>query len=338
MDNTIDMTDLEEALSKMANPGLTIQPTDIPIYTPTNQLTNSTLNTMPKSNTKAKVSNSSNLSTGVLLHNLAGLTNITHNKLDILIDSSMRLQQAMQNILAEQSRQTELLGIIARNTANSSPSTPTMSKQIVDNGMNIKQLGFNDTKHLITDLILKVIKEAEKKIIERGKQYRSSRALKDNMMNAAVRIACKEDFKIDGEVRSVIKLPESKSPMVLKLARRLGSIDGIAPVLNPTTLKELFEDTDVRALMSIVQDIMERLSIIKIIIPFYEGDIIKSIYYPYFDKDGELLCHWDKIVPRQETPEEALVMNATATIREKIAKMLAKGASMKATLRVCIKE
>jgi len=158
------------------------------------------------------------------------------------------------------------------------------------------------------------------------------------MVKAAVKIACKSEFKDSNGTRGPIKMPDNKNDIAVRLAEKIGAINDLIPVLDANSLRELFSNTELRPLMSIVQDVIERICIIRIILPFYEADMINAISFPYFDTDGQIICDWNKIMRRNETSNEAAVMNTTISNREKIAGLIAKGLSVKTVLRAVIKE
>ena len=134
-----------------------------------------------------------------------------------------------------------------------------------------------------------------------------------------------------------LDLPDNKSHSTLKVASKLGSIDGTNPVLTPEAFRELFDDTDCRIFTTLVEKVIERLVILRILLPYYEADILTAISYPYFNKSGEVMCDWNRLVPRSETAHEAAVASATLENRNKIATMLAKGVSQKAVIRAVLK-
>lgn len=276
-----------------------------------------------------------------LLYNMSGLQTTTNSKLDILTDTMLRTQQILQSIYTEQVRQTELLAIIARNTACNNSSKSESVRQSIggqrkDN--TIKNYGFTDTQSLVAELIVKLLKQVEIQISSRGHAYRSTRVMEPRMVKAAVKVACKCEFKDSTGIRAPIKMPDNKNEIAAKLAEKIGAIDDLIPVLDANALRELFSSTDLRPLMSIVQDVVERICIIRIILPFYEADMINAISYPYFDTEGQVICDWNKIMKRNETTEETTVMTTSISNREKIATLIAKGLSIKTVLRAVIKE
>jgi hypothetical protein len=97
-------------------------------------------------------------------------------------------------------------------------------------------------------------------------------------------------------------------------------MNGYSPILDSATLRDLFTNSEFRVVSTIFQNIMERLKVIRIILPFYEADIINALVFPYFDKDGGLLCDWNTLQPRVETQEEAAVMITSITIPRKYRK------------------
>lgn len=284
---------------------------------------------------------SSQYSSNKLLYNIGGLQTTTNSKLDLLTDAVLRMNQTLQNINSEQKKQTELLSVIARNTVPNQITTPTASRQSTGtktNGLTVQQYGFTNARGIVSELITKLLKQVEIQMSARGHRYRSTRVMEETMMNKAVKIACDAEFKTSAGPKKPIKMPDNKNSMTLHVASRIGTVDGISPILNAETLRDLFDNTECRAFMSIVQDIMERLTIIGIVLPFYEADMIRAISFPYFDADGKVICDWNRVVQRNETVEEAAVMTTTITNREKIGTMIAKGVPLKSVLRAVIKD
>lgn len=285
--------------------------------------------------------NSSQYSSNKLLYNLGGLQTSSNSKLDSLTDAVLRMHQTLQNINSEQRKQTELLSIIARNTVPNQVQTPTISRQSTGSkgsSLTVQQYGFTNSRGIVSELITKLLKQVEIQMSAKGHRYRSTRVMEETMMNKAVKIACDAEFKTPDGPKKPIKMPDNKNSMTLHVASRVGTVDGISPILNAETLRDLFDNTECRAFMSIVQDIMERLTIIGIVLPFYEADMIRAISFPYFDADGKVICDWNKIVQRNESYEEAAVMTTSITNREKIGTMIARGIPLKSVLRAVIKD
>jgi len=284
---------------------------------------------------------SANYGTNSLLHNLCGYQNSTNNKLDALLDSSMRTQQLLDTLLKQQTKQIELLAMIARNTASNGNvvlGSPSNFEQISSTKGSVKDYGFINTQSIVTELLIKLIKEVEIKLNAKGLRYRSTRILETNVVSKAIKVACDNYFKDPSGTRQPIKMPTNTDKTAVYLASQVGTKGGINRTMNPATLREIFNDPNCRAFISIIQDIIERIKIIAIIIPFYEADIIRAISYPYFDKEEELICDWNKIQKRSETADEALVAEAKVTEKEKIATLIAKGVNIKSAIKAVIKE
>ena len=276
-----------------------------------------------------------------LLYNMSGLQTTTNSKIDILIDTQLRTQQILQSIHTEQVRQTDLLAIIARNTASNNSSKSESSRQLTSiqkKEDSIVNYGFTNTQSLVAELIARLLKQVEIQVIARDHGYRTTRVLELKMVKNAVEIACKSEFKDPEGLRGPIKMPDNKNTAAVKLAEKIGAIDDLIPILDANALRELFNSIELRPLMSIIQDIIERICIIRIILPFYEADMINAITYPYFDTEGQIICNWARLTKRNETTDEAVVMNTTITNRKKIGTLLAKGLSIKTVLRAVIKE
>lgn len=283
------------------------------------------------------------LSSAKQLYNLAGLQTTTNTKLDTLTDSINHLINTIQIANKETARQTELLETIARNTALSGYHTPTVAEKSnrgISSTSSVKDFGFNNGVSVISELIFRLLKQAEMKIESNGRRYRSTRVLKSNMIHNAVDITCKAQFRKTSDIEDVsnIVIPTNKDETMIQLATKLGSIDGMTPVLSDVALRELFTNSQFRVISTIFQSIMERLKVIRIVLPFYEADIINSLIFPYFNKEGELMCDWNKLQPRSETTEEAVIATTAITVRNNIGRMLARGVSVKSAINACIKE
>lgn len=341
MDQTIrNASELQRALLDLNNP--TTEYTNNPIAQHSSTVPQGQTNVQYTSQSSSKDrTNSDQYSSNKLLYNLGGLQTTTNSKVELLTDAVLRMHQTLENMHNEQKKQTELLSIIARNTIPNQTSTPITTRQNTSsksNSLTVQQYGFTNARGIISELIIKLLKQVEIQMSAKGHRYRSTRVMEEAMMNRAVKIACDAEFKTLDGVKKPIKIPDNKNPMTLHVASRVGTVDGISPILNAETLRDLFDNTECRAFMSIVQDIMERLIVIGIVLPFYEADMIKAISFPYFDADGKVICDWNRIVQRNETTEEAAVMTTSITNREKIGTMIAKGVPLKSVLRAVIKD
>lgn len=280
-------------------------------------------------------------STTQLLHNLGGLQTDNNRKIDLVNDSIIRMNRCLEAVLAEQQKQTELLATIARNTAYSMSAslTPTNTGSSSKfSKLAVKDYGFNNPQDVVSELLIKVLKEVEIQVKNRGIKYRSSRTLTRSIMNQAVKIACVAEFKSPNVANKPIKLPENKDNATIYVASRIGTTDNVNPILTAQAIRELFDDPECRTFMSGVEEIVERLTIIKVVLPYYEADMISSITYPYFDREGEVICDWSKLSSRSETEDESIVISLPAREREKVAKMIAKGLPLKTVLRAVTKQ
>lgn len=320
---SINMSDFQHA-STYNN-----EPPSNPFYTTNQQSIGINKNTTPL------------MSTSGLLYGLSGLQTTTNTKLDVLTNAIFSLTKSIDRLYSEQLKQTELLTMIARNTSMAHnysvtpPSnTPMNSKS---NTFKVKDFGFTNNIDIMSDLILKLIRQVEIQISNRNKQYKSTRDLNIKVMKQVIKAAVNNNFKINDEIESHLDLPDNKTQSTLKVASKLGSIDGTSPVLTPEAFRELFDDVDCRVFTALVEKIIERLCILRILLPYYEADILAAISYPYFNKSGEVMCDWNKLRPRSETALEAAVASTTLENRNKIASMLAKGISEKAVIRSVLK-
>lgn len=288
-----------------------------------------------QSSSKSRTS-SVQYSTSQLLYNLAGLTTTTNHKLDAMTDSVIRLQGLVETFIVEQKRQTELLGVIARNTSQGyvSPSTPVGPGKV----NKVKDYGFNNPIDVAAELIIKICREVDIQARSRGIRYRSSRELSRQLMNKAISVACSSEFRSTKVSSKPVKLPENKHSATLYIASRIGAVNDINPVLTAQAIRELFDDPECRIFMSAVEEIVDRLSIIRIILPYYEADIISAISYPYFDQEGRAICDWSKISSRSETPDESAVMSLQSKDRERLGIMLAKEVPIRAALSAVTKK
>lgn len=346
-DHTIrNVSDLQKALSSsLTLQPETNQPTNKPADADTENFNNDPAtqgNSDRKFTSKDRIA-TNQMGSSRLLHNLAGLQTVNNSKLDMMIDVMNRQNFLLQNIYEEQCKQTEFLSSIARNTSinNISNSNGSEYKSRTKGGaVSIKEYGFKDGISLISELIIKLLHEAEIKVDAKNRRYRSTRTITLNMVEKAVGVACKVEFKASADIQDVsaIKIPDNKDPTMVQLASKIGSVDDIAPVLNANALREIFINSEFRVFTTIFQTIMDRLKIIRIMLPYYEADIINAISFPYFDKDGELLCDMAKLMPRAETEDEAVMMTSKVTARENVGKMLAKRVGIRSAIKACIKE
>jgi hypothetical protein len=281
------------------------------------------------------------MSTVGILHNLSGLQTTTNTKLDILTDAIYGLTRSIDRMHKEQLKQTDLLIAISRNTSNMTmgvssaiPGTPMNMK---NTNIKVKDYGFTDRIDVMSNLILRLIKQVEIQITNRRIQYKSTRDLTITIMKQVVKIAVSKSFKVNGEIEPPLNLPDNKAQSTMKVASKLGTIDGTIPVLTPEAFRELFDDIDCRVFTVLVEKVIERLCIIRALLPYYEADILCAISYPYFYSDGQVICDWNALKPRSETINETKAMSATLTDRDKLASMLAKGVREQAAVRAIFK-
>lgn len=344
MDHTIrNVSELEQALANLSHePVNNVTTTDrLPASNIFNAQQQPDIRREDAKSTTASRTSSNQYSSNTLLYNLSGLQTTTNNKLDSIADGILRMQQTMQNIYEQQVKQTELLATIARNTTLSTSNVTSPNREslgLKTSNLTVKSFGFTNAQSIVSELIIKLLKRVEIQIHSRGRRYRSTRVMEPNMISKAVKVACDNGFKeLDG-TKSSIKMPDNKNEMTLRVASKIGAVDGLNPVLDANALRELFNDPECRSFMSIVQDIMERIKIVRIMIPFYEADMVNAISFPYFDSEGQVICDWNKIIQRSETPEEAAVITTSITNREKIGSLIARGIGVKAAIRAVIKD
>lgn len=279
-------------------------------------------------------------SSNQLLINIAGLQTTTNTKLDLLTDSVLRLNKTMEGIVDEQRKHTELLARIMSNTAeprmvqeNSGTPTGKSNKQMVH---KCKDYGFTNNIQVISEFIMGILKQAEIQIKSRGKGYRSSRTIERVMLDRAIKVLSEVDYNVGSERKSKIDIPETKSAPCVYLASRVGSIDSVKPVLNPHAITQLLNDPNCRTMTSAVEEIISRLKVIKWMIPYYEGDIVESLIYPYFDENGHIICDWSKINPRSETQLEAKILMTKTDNKEVLGRLVVKGVKFESAYKTSI--
>lgn len=291
------------------------------------------LDTKP-SNSKTRTS-TTQYSTSALLHNLAGLQTTNNTKVDNLTDAINRLTKVVEAVYNQQMKQTELLAAIVRNTAEG-PRTPVYSSS-KSSKLSVKDYGFTNPYDVAAELLIKILKQVEIKVKDQGIKYRSSKTLTKQMASAVIKIACNSEFKSNGLVNRAIKLPDNKEPATMLIASRIGSTDSSNPILTAHAIRELFDDSECRTFMVAFEEVMERLKTLKVLLPFYEGDMINALTYPYFDKEGNVMCTWSKLAPRSETDDENTIMGLKAKEREQLGQLVAKGVSLRAALKAVVK-
>ena len=341
MDHTVsNISELEKALSKLTQNENSHEHIDQSVPSTSSKDESTRSQALPSTNLRHQPP-STQYSSNSLLQNSNGLQTETNRKLDYLADCVLRLTQAVNGITKEQEKHTELLATIARNCISSTGQHFPISRRVSDikgTDMKLKDYNFINGEGIVCELIIKILKQVELQAMTRGCRYRSTRVMEKNMMRSAVEVACKTGFKVSpGVSKEPIKLPANKEPMILHIAGRVGEVNGIMPVLNSEALRDLFSDTNCSSFMSIVEEVIERLKIIRIMIPFYEADLVNAISFPYFDSNGSAICNWNLIIPRNETAEEAEVIGASVTNRKKIGTMIASGIKTKAAINSTIK-
>lgn len=357
MNYTIEnLSQLQQGLERMRRPSEIPSPSRSGNNTPTtSDVTDHNLHTQIKQenitpdyhiqspnirpHTSATRTNSSQMSSSSLLLNIAALQTTTNNKLDKLVDAIYGLHNAIDKVNKEQVRQSELLVSIVRNTANikiSTSESQISSKSTKAKNGSIKEYGFATTKQLFAEFIMKLLQQIQIQIIGKNKQYKSTRDMNLKLTTQIVSVAMDNEFKINGISESKIDANSQTHPSLVKVANSIGSIDDTNPMLTPEAFREIFEDVESKFFVSCLQKIIERMRIIRLLVPFYEADIISSIEFPYFNKNGEVICNWHKIIPRNESVTEALISTASISDRKKLAQYLARGLTERAAVGAAI--
>lgn len=280
----------------------------------------------------------SQMSSSALLHNLGGLQTSTNKKLEILTDAVVRLHTTIEKMNRQQMKHEELLAAIVRNTANmkitmAEAQTPTTgTKGSKAKGGSIKDYDFSTAKQLFAEFLIKLLDLIKVQVTSKGKQYTSMRDMDLKVASQIVSWCMDNEFKISGELHQKLDANSQKHPSLVKVASNIGTIDGTKPILTPESFRELLDDVECNYFISCFQKILERARIIRLLVPFYEADIICSIEYPFFNKTGDVICDWHKIIPRNETPDETRAANGTTTERKKLAGFMARGMSVRAAL------
>jgi hypothetical protein len=277
----------------------------------------------------------SQMSSSGLLHNLNGLQTTTNKKLDALTDAVIRLHRSIDIMNKQQAKHEELLSIIVRNTANiklnvSEAQAPAKGGKT--KAESIKEYGFSTTKQLFAEFLIKLLEQIKIQVTSKGKQYTSMRDMDLKNTSQIIGWCMDTEFKVNGTLEQKIDANSQKHSSLVKVASTIGSIDGTSPVLTPEAFREIFDDVESNFFVSCFRKILERMRAIRLLVPFYEADIICSIEHPFFNKDGAVICDWHKIIPRDETPDETRAANGTTTERKKLAGFLAKGMSTRGAL------
>lgn len=357
MDSTIkNISQLQEALAKMKRPSEFPTPNssrsstpitpgpNAPDYhypikqeDPASEYSTPNVNLRPQSS--ADRTSSMQLSTSGLLTNMIAHQTSTNKKIDALTDAVFRLHRTVETMSKEQVRQNDLLAAIVRNTANMQITVNESSssgKSGKSKSSSIKDYGFSTAKQLFAEFLLKLLNEVKKQVTQKGKVYKSTRDFDSKLASQLIKAAMDNQFKINGVVHAKLEANSTNHPSLVKVASRIGSTDNTNPMLTPESFRELVDDVDTNFFISNLEHILDRLRIIRILIPFYESDIISALQYPYFNRNQEAVCDWHKIIPRSETANEARVVNLSATERNKLAEYMAKGISEKSALNAVL--
>lgn len=277
-------------------------------------------------------------SSNSLLHNMAGLQTTTNNNLALINNNIMHLKGVMEKLCTLMEVQNNMLGnmqssLTQLTLSSSNPTTPSTSK--VSKG-SAQDYGFKSPIDVAADLLIRLLKQVEAEAKSRSINYRSAKPFDRLYASSAIRIVCKNKFadKFSNLSSGIIELPDNKSVATVRIASRIGEIGGISPVMTNESIGQLFEDTECRTFMSGFEEILERLKVISITLPFYEADMINALYHPYFTSDGKIHCKWNLLAARQENERERKV-SALGGVkkREILGKMLTTGIDFKAAIK-----
>lgn len=271
-------------------------------------------------------------SSGNMLRNLSGLQTDGNNKLDALNDNLVRTQNMLGDIFKALNKQTELLATIARNTADTGSmggngcSTPSRTL-FKGSQMTVKDYGFTNPKEVAAELLVSVIRLVEVAVRSRGIKYMSTSDLTRQAATSIIGAVCGREFsRLEGN-HGIIKLPENKSSATLRVASRIGTVNGITPTLTADSLRELMHDSECRTFMSAFEQIVERIRYVRVVLPFYEADMLNAMNYPYFDKEGSVICDWSRLSVRNQTATEIVASKFKVREKETVIALMARGAS-----------
>lgn len=107
-------------------------------------------------------------------------------------------------------------------------------------------------------------------------------------------------------------------------------------MLTLEAFREIFNNVKSKFFALCFQKILERMCIIKILILFYEADIICAIEFLYFNKNSKAICNQHKIIPRNKSTSEARIASATILERKVLGHYLARGLSKRAAIGAAI--
>ena len=282
-----------------------------------------------------------NLSSSGLLTNLTATCHQTNVKLDMLSDQISRLSCVLETVVTNQERQLEVLAAISRHTLGNTEtsrneSTTIRSGSHAPKQAVLKDFGYPSTTELVSDMVARLIGIVEVQVSARGRRYRSSRDLTQSILQAAVSTACKATFRVKGAVLEPLVVPTAKSASALTVARRIGTTNGVRPALNALAFKQIMDDPDCRTMTTLLGDVVFRLCILRQMLPYYEGDILASLEFPYMDRDAEISCSWSLLRDRQETAEERAIIEAPVAKRKRIGELLAGGSSTRSAMNAVL--
>lgn len=264
------------------------------------------------------------MSTNQLLKHLCALQTRSNAIAEAQLDAMTKLTSQVDRMVPDQAQNVALLSSIARNTASSSvplstvlPGTPRTAPKTA-----VKDYGMNNPADLAAELLLKVLRVAETMIKLRGIDYRSSRTCNRSVVSSRIRTLIATNLEYRGYEVSSSKFPENKDNATLKVASRVGTVDGFSSVLTAESIRDLMLDPECRTFVAASRDVVERMKIVRLGIPYYEADILEAIEYPYFNSAGELICEWGKLNARTETEVERKVSELPAKSRETLIKYM----------------
>lgn len=282
-------------------------------------------------NAGAGLGKSHQMGTGQLIRALGEYQCATNSKLDMLARLYMEQINLSRDLVQEQKRTNDLLTVSVRNSISNGMSQPVVQQS---SGTKVSKLSLGSCKDYGLDTNSLVISEFIRVIIDKAiasftdprHRYPTSVPLDRARINRLVKALMSNDI-IEGDV-TYPKLipPKTRDHECVYLASKLGLKNGVPPMISVDVIRQIFNDTECRAMVSATVTAIKGLKKLRILLPHYESDIINALGdEPYFNEDGEVKFDPKKLVKRSEKSIESMAVRSKPTTTVTIAADILRG-------------
>jgi len=180
---------------------------------------------------------------------------------------------------------------------------------------------------LVGAVLMQLIGMVDQKARQKSLRYRCTREFTLQSLKTLVSLVCEIDRKTTTGYLTPIAVPTLKDRSSKAVMNIVGSRDPDMPIhCVESHIMSLYQGSDYGSYMSVVEEVHRRLRLVKDAIPYYHGDLLFSLSYPFVDPtESTLAINWDTISPRNETQLEVDVMGLNANLRHTFAKLVLSG-------------